>query len=66
MLAAVSPEEDFVETYKYKVLADVGSHLTLKFPPSPGPNIKDAFDAVLHPSGAELPDKIKCVAKLTK
>lgn len=30
--AAVRPEEDFVETYKYKVLADVAGDLTIRFP----------------------------------
>jgi hypothetical protein len=30
--AAISPEEDFVETYRYKVLADVKVSLMLRFP----------------------------------
>ena len=65
LFAAVSPEEDFVETYKYRVLADVGLQLTMKFPAPVNDVINDVFQQVRGPSG-ELGGKIDCVNHLTK
>ena len=64
--AAVSPEEDFVETYKYKILADVAqaSNLTLNFP---GGTTVSVLQAVSDAAAANtnLHYKIGCVTGLT-
>jgi hypothetical protein len=64
--AAVSPEEDFVETYKYKILADVAqaSNLTLNFP---GGTKVSVLQAVSDAAAANtnLHYKIGCVTGLT-
>src|SRR5262249_34993709 len=64
LFAALSPEEDFVETYKYKILADVAhsSNLQLHIPgvSSPVP----VLDKVTNAAG-NLQSKISCVTSLT-
>jgi hypothetical protein len=68
LFAAVSPEEDFVETYKYKVLAAArdaktleGLNLTIAFAAPIGP--VEVLDAVRSPA-ADLGGKILCVNSL--
>jgi hypothetical protein len=66
VFAAVSPEEDFVETYKYKVLAAAkdpasGASLDLSINfPSGNPVTIDVLNRLRPPSG-ELLGKINCV-----
>jgi hypothetical protein len=65
VFAAVSPEEDFVETYKYKVLAAArdsgGAQLDLNvYFPSGSPTTMDVLGPVASPSG-DLAGKISCV-----
>jgi hypothetical protein len=61
--AAVSPEEDFVETYKYKILADVAqaSNLRLNIP---GGSVFYPFNNVSTAAG-NLGGKLDCVNHLT-
>jgi hypothetical protein len=61
LFAAVSPEEDFVETYKYMVLADVTA-LKLKIDLAGAP---DVLDKVRNATG-NLKNKINCVAGITQ
>jgi len=57
VFAAVSPEEDFVETFKYAALADAPlTNLAITFGGSPMP--------VLGRTSAELDRKKQCVAKI--
>jgi hypothetical protein len=58
VFAAVSPEEDFVETYKYRVLTDAGlRNLVIKFPDT-------TTISVLGRSSAELDQKKRCVIRV--
>jgi hypothetical protein len=64
VFAAVSPEEDFVETYKYKVLANANLSLTIDFRDGTSTSTKDVIQVVKNAIGAtsgDLHDKIKCV-----
>jgi len=64
--ASVSPEEGFVETYKYKILADVAqaSRLRLKFPDGSHLNVFDNMSGAA--AGSNLKKKIDdCVPPLT-
>lgn len=61
LFAAVSPEEDFVETYKYMVLADVTA-LMLKIDLTGTP---DVLDKVRNATG-NLKNKIDCVTGITR
>ena len=61
LFAAVSPEEDFVETYKYMVLADVTA-LKLKIDLAGAP---DVLGKVRNATG-NLKNKIDCVAGITQ
>jgi hypothetical protein len=64
--ASVSPEEDFVETYKYKILADVAqaSKLQLQFPDGSYVNVLDNMSGAA--AGSNLRKKIDdCVTPLT-
>jgi len=66
VFAAVSPEEDFVETYKYKVLANANQDLSLTIDFRNGSSkdvIKVVKDAISAASG-DLYDKINCVPAL--
>jgi hypothetical protein len=66
VFAAVSPEEDFVETYKYKVLANATTPLSLTIDFRDGTTkdvIKVVKDAISAASG-DLYDKINCVPAL--
>jgi hypothetical protein len=66
LFAAVSPEEDFVETYKYYVLADVteaGDQLSLKI--NLGSSV-DVLDKVRNPPTGNLKNKIRCVTDVTQ
>jgi hypothetical protein len=64
--AALSPEEDFVETYKYNVLADVAqrSNLRLHIPgvTDPLPVLNNVSSVA---NGSNLKGKIDCVKHLT-
>jgi hypothetical protein len=63
LFAAVSPEEDFVETYKYKVLADVPTlKLTIDLALSTPP---DVLEKVRNATG-NLKGKIRCVTDVTQ
>jgi len=63
LFAALSPEEDFVETYKYKVLADVAqaSNLTLNFPAGGPPPVPVLSKVSPDPAGNNLQKKVSCV-----
>jgi hypothetical protein len=63
LYAAVSPEEDLVETYKYMILADVAqnSHLRLNIPQSPVYVLDKVSGAT---AGTNLKRKIDCVKRL--
>jgi hypothetical protein len=63
--AAVSPEEDFVETYKYQILANVAqsSNLTLHFPG--GTSVPVLNKVLPNPAGNHLQVKVSCVNSLT-
>jgi hypothetical protein len=64
VFAAVSPEEDVVETYKYKILADVAkaSNLTLHFPAGGPPSVLVLNN--VPPAGSNLQRKANCVNSL--
>jgi len=63
--AAVSPEEDFVETYKYKILADVAKTSQLKLKLPGGGEVTGLLDKVTNATG-NLKGKIDCVTPLTR
>jgi len=64
LYAAVSPEEDFVETYKYKILADVAqaSRLRLRVPGLAKP--VEVLNKVSTAARSNLSGKIDCVNTL--
>src|SRR5262249_23148026 len=66
LFAATSPEEDFVETYKYKILADVAkaSNLTLHYPD--GTSVPVLNKVVPKPAGNHLQTKVNCVKSLSQ
>jgi hypothetical protein len=63
LFAAASPEEDFIETYKYRVLADVGLNLMIDLlDGNPPTNVLDNVRKVAQStSSGVLHDKIGCV-----
>jgi hypothetical protein len=64
LFAAVSPEEDFVETYKYIALAEADGmalDLNVTFPGYTG--VMDVLHTVRNPSG-DLHRKIRCVKRI--
>jgi hypothetical protein len=66
--ASVSPEEDFVETYKYKILADVAqaSNLRLNIPGDPNSPVYVLRKVSGAVTGSNLRKKIdECVTPLT-
>src|SRR5262249_14996662 len=66
VFAALSPEEDVVETYKYKILADVAkaSNLTLNFPAGGPHSVLVLNNVSPNPSGSNLQKKASCVNSL--
>jgi hypothetical protein len=66
LFAATSPEEDFVETYKYQILANVAkaSNLTLHYPD--GTSVPVLNKVVPKPAGNHLQTKVNCVKGLTQ
>jgi hypothetical protein len=64
LFAAASPEEDFVETYKYGALSDAAGKalgLNITFPGYTG--VVDVLHIVRNPSG-DLHRKIRCVGRI--
>jgi hypothetical protein len=66
LFAAMSPEEDFVETYKYQILANVAqaSNLTLNYPD--GATVLVLNKVVPKQAGNHLQAKVSCVNSLTQ
>jgi hypothetical protein len=65
LYAAVSPEEDFVETYKYKILADVAQASNLRLYVPGVANPVPVLNKVSAAAGNNLKGKIDCVNLLT-
>jgi hypothetical protein len=62
VFAARSPEEDYVETYKYLTLANALGSFGLSISlPGNDPSSVDVLDNVRNPTGTTLSNKISCV-----